>query len=118
MKLALHGLDQGDDDLIVVHDALEFGECHLAIGVSYIFFKTNSRFNLMLKALIIALIAMCRSQHMEYLQMFHLWLNWQQCHIGLLKGLYGSSQATHTWVTLQNSVQMIYIKMIFGFDQT
>eukprot|EP00250_Pteridium_aquilinum_P011165 c19879_g1_i1 orf=102-1316(+) len=24
---------QGDDDLIVVHDALEFGECHLAIGV-------------------------------------------------------------------------------------
>lgn len=24
---------QGDDDLIVVHDALEFGQCHLAIGV-------------------------------------------------------------------------------------
>ncbi|MCO5579624.1 hypothetical protein L7F22_033481 [Adiantum nelumboides] len=24
---------QGDDDLIVVHDALEFGECHLAVAV-------------------------------------------------------------------------------------
>ncbi|KAI5078544.1 hypothetical protein GOP47_0006215 [Adiantum capillus-veneris] len=35
---------QGDDDLIVVHDALEFGECHLAIAVpTYgIFSKVSS----------------------------------------------------------------------------
>ena len=24
---------QDDEDLIIVHDALEFGQCHLAIGV-------------------------------------------------------------------------------------
>ena len=31
----LSPIDQGDDDLIVVHDALEFGRCHLAIAVKY-----------------------------------------------------------------------------------
>jgi hypothetical protein len=25
---------QDDDDLIVIHDALGYGECHLAVGVS------------------------------------------------------------------------------------
>jgi hypothetical protein len=44
---ALHGAEkinlvflscgQDDEDLIVIHDALGYGECHLAVGVSLLF---------------------------------------------------------------------------------
>jgi hypothetical protein len=30
-------LDQDDEDLIIIHDALGFGECHLGIGVWFMY---------------------------------------------------------------------------------
>lgn len=37
INLVFLSCGQDDEDLIVIHDALGYGECHLAVGVSLLF---------------------------------------------------------------------------------
>ena len=97
----LSPIDQGDDDLIVVHDALEFGRCHLAIAVKY-WLLSSIRKEIHRKHWRSFLCSTseetCRFQHMEYLKTFHRWRNLVRCHNGLLIGHWELSQATIMWV--------------------